>query len=143
MSTNKPKFVKKISLWQLKESYWFYPSKVMILLSTFVNCPNKRTTFSTRMKLKRMNPKMNSISWTISKKVKRKNKFKRLIMLISRKFWKRMLINFWVVALLVLLIQSNSLNKSLVDGLKTSNQSKDWWKSMKNKLKPYKRKSDF
>jgi len=57
----------------------------MILLSTFVNCPNKRTTFNIRMKLKRMNPKMNSILWTRSKKVKRKNKFKRLIMLISRK----------------------------------------------------------
>ena len=111
--------------------------------STYVNLRRKKTTLTTKWKKKPMSQMTVSTSWMKKRKVKRKRKWKRPIMLISKKWSKKMPTNFWAGAWLVQLIQLSLPNKSLANGSRASSLSKDWWKSMKSKLKPSIRKSGF
>lgn len=105
MSTNRLKFVKRISSWQLKESCIFCQSKAMILSNMSANCQRKRITLSTRNNQRRMSLVMILTLWMRSKKVRNHKRFRKLIMLISRKSWKKTLTSFWVAVLSVQLIQ--------------------------------------
>lgn len=143
MLTDNRKSVKRISSEPLKGSCKFFQSKTMILSNMFVNFLVKKITLSTRNKLKRMSPRMSSILWMKSKRKVNNKRLKKLITLISKKLLKKMPTSSWVDVWSVLLIQSSSLNKSSVDGLRTSSQSKDLWKNMKRKSNNLIRKSDF